>query len=111
MLSIKAKTIASFLEPLYLIRVWQSSSRNAIREVLIAALAIASIPAAISFPFIFRNAEGSLKSILFSTTRYLEAHDGVRRVSGAGGLLGSERPRDSRESRSWVAEYTQWSPA
>ena len=88
MLSINAKTIAIFLGPLYLIRVWQSSSRNAIREVLIAVLAIASISAAISLPFIFWNAEGFLKFILFSTIRYPEAHGAVRRATGAGGLLG-----------------------
>ena len=51
-------------------------------------LAIASIPAAISLPFIFWNAEGFLKSSLFSIIRYPEAHGAVRRASGAGGLLG-----------------------
>jgi uncharacterized membrane protein len=80
MLPINAKTIAILLVPLCLIWVWQSSSRNAIREVLIAALAIASIPAAISLPFIFWNAEGFLKFILFSTIRYPEAHGGVLSV-------------------------------
>jgi uncharacterized membrane protein len=87
-LSLAMKQIAIFLVPLYLIQIWRSSSRDAVREVLIAALAIASIPAALSLPFILWNVEGFVKSILFSVTRYQEAHCDVLSLDVMLGLSG-----------------------
>ncbi len=73
-LSLATKQIAIFLVPLYLIWIWQSADRKKSKEVLIALVVIFSIPLLTSLPFIFWNAEGFFKSILFSTTRNPEAH-------------------------------------
>ena len=73
-LSLALKQIAIFLIPLYLIWIWQSSDQNRVGRVLAAAAAIASIPTLASLPFIAWNAEGFVKSMLFSVTRYPEGH-------------------------------------
>lgn len=76
-LSLAVKQIAVFLAPLYLVWVWQSSGKKPFREVIAATAVIASIPALVSLPFIFWNAEGLVRSIFFSATR------------NPGGFLGS----------------------
>ena len=68
-LSLSFKQIAIFLLPLYLIWAWQSSEDNKLKDVTTAILLILSIPAITSLPFIVWNAEGFIKSILFSATR------------------------------------------
>ncbi len=68
-LSLSFKQIAIFVLPLYLIWVWQSSEGNKFKDTLIAVLLIISISMITSLPFIVWNAEGLLKSILFSATR------------------------------------------
>lgn len=73
-LSLALKQIAIFLMPLYLIWIWQSANRDRVKQVLIAAAVIISIPFITSLPFLFWNANGLLKSILFSATRKSVTH-------------------------------------
>jgi hypothetical protein len=72
-LSLGVKQIAVFLVPLYLIWTWQTTERYRLKEVLIAALVIASVPVVTSLPFVAWNAEGFAKSIVFSVTRAFDA--------------------------------------
>jgi hypothetical protein len=72
-LSLGVKQIAVFVVPLYLIWTWQTTERNRSREVLLAAVVIASVPIVTSLPFIAWNAEGFAKSIIFSITRVFDA--------------------------------------
>ncbi|HEY9642422.1 MAG TPA: hypothetical protein V6C57_18190 [Coleofasciculaceae cyanobacterium] len=71
-LSLGVKQIAIFMVPLYLIWVWQSTSKDQLKTLLLAAAAIASIPLLTSLPFIIWNAESWIKSILFSASRVAE---------------------------------------
>lgn len=73
-LSLAVKQMAIFLVPLYLIWSWKSAEQKRPRHVLTAALVIASIPLAVSIPFIVWNAEGFLRSIAFSATRDPATH-------------------------------------
>ena len=76
-LSLGIKQIGIFLAPLYLIWVWQAADRDRVKQVLLAALMIASVPVAASLPFFAWGApghplsgvEGLVKSIVFSATR------------------------------------------
>jgi hypothetical protein len=72
-LSLGVKQIAIFLVPLYLIWIWQTTERNRPKEVLLAAVVMASVPVATSLPFVVWNAEGYAKSIIFSMTRVFDA--------------------------------------
>jgi uncharacterized membrane protein len=72
--SLATKQIAIFVVPLYLIWVWQSSDRNALKQVSVATLIIFSVPLLASLPFIIWNAEGFFKSIIFSATRFATNH-------------------------------------
>lgn len=70
-LSLGFKQIAIFLAPLYLIWVWRTAAhKDRWKELLVAALLIASVPVVSGLPFLVWNAEGFVKSILFSATRY-----------------------------------------
>ena len=70
-LSLGFKQIAIFLAPLYLIWIWRSAPPRARwRELLLAGALIASVPLVSALPFLFWNAEGLVKSILFSATRF-----------------------------------------
>jgi hypothetical protein len=72
-LSLGVKQIAIFLVPLYLIWTWRAAERNRPREVLLAALVIASVPVVTALPFVAWHAEGFAKSIIFSLTRVFDA--------------------------------------
>ncbi|MDF5732155.1 MAG: hypothetical protein PUP92_30165, partial [Rhizonema sp. PD38] len=72
-ISLAIKQIGVFLVPLYLIWIWQSARKEAIKNVVIAAFIIISIPLLTSLPFIFWSAESLVKSVLFSATRYPES--------------------------------------
>ncbi|MGB3533897.1 MAG: hypothetical protein WBA13_10315 [Microcoleaceae cyanobacterium] len=72
--SLAIKQVAIFLLPLYLIWAWQLAERNKLKEVITALFYIALIPSILSLPFILWNAEGFLKSILFSATRLPDSH-------------------------------------
>ena len=70
-LSLGFKQIAIFLAPLYLIWIWRSASdKERWKELAWATLLIVSVPLISALPFLVWNAEGFVKSILFSATRY-----------------------------------------
>ena len=71
-LSLAIKQMGIFLVPLYLIWVWQSSKKHVVKKTFIAGVLIVSVPLIVSLPFIFWNAEGFFKSIIFSATRFAE---------------------------------------
>jgi hypothetical protein len=68
-LSLALKQIAIFLVPLYLIHACCEAPKNKIRQLLLSGAAIATIPLLTSIPFLFRNPNGFIMSILFSLTR------------------------------------------
>jgi hypothetical protein len=69
-LSLGFKQIGIFLAPLYLIWVWRTGQGNTRwKELALATLLIVSVPLISGLPFLFWNAEGFVKSILFSATR------------------------------------------
>ncbi len=80
-LSLGIKQIGIFVAPLYLIWTWQAVEvkSDRLKQTLLAALVIASVPLATSLPFIAWNAEGLVKSVLFSVTR--EPADDLRLAS------------------------------
>lgn len=67
--SLAVKQIGVFMLPVYLIWAYQSADRQKIRSAVIAFLLIISVPLLTSLPFIFWNASGYFKSIIFSATR------------------------------------------
>ncbi len=69
-LSLGFKQIAIFLVPLYLIWVFRQAESDRLKQTLKAALVIASVPLVSALPFLLWNAEGFIKSILFSATRF-----------------------------------------
>ncbi|MBE0699089.1 MAG: hypothetical protein IH586_19390, partial [Anaerolineaceae bacterium] len=68
-LSLALKQIAIFLIPLYLIEAAQYGEKGWLRRVFTTGLAIASVPALTSIPFLVWDAKGFIYSILFSATR------------------------------------------
>lgn len=72
-ISLAIKQIAIFLVPIYLIYAW-NTSENKIKAIGIALVIILSVPLITSLPFLIGNAEGFLKSILFSATRNAASH-------------------------------------
>jgi hypothetical protein len=72
-LSLGVKHIAIFLVPLYLIWTWQKAERDRLKEVLLAAVVIASVPMVASLPFVAWSAEGFARSIIFSMTRIFDS--------------------------------------
>ena len=73
--SLGVKQIAIFLLPLYLIHLYQQSSKDKrFQEIMVGVLIILSIPVMTSLPFLVWNAEGFFKSIAFSATRLGESH-------------------------------------
>jgi uncharacterized membrane protein len=85
--SLALKQIAIFAVPLYLIWVWHDS-KGSLRRVLSAAAALAAVPLLLSLPFLLWNAEGYLKSICFSATRYPLVYSGANSVDILLGLQG-----------------------
>jgi uncharacterized membrane protein len=85
--SLALKQIAVFAAPLYLVWVWRDS-KGSLRRVLSAAAALAAIPLLLSLPFLIWNAEGYLKSICFSATRYPLVYSGANSVDILLGLQG-----------------------
>ncbi|MBD1918437.1 hypothetical protein H6F55_01650 [Phormidium sp. FACHB-322] len=74
-ISLGIKQIAIFLLPLYLIHLWVNGAKDRrVQAVAWGFLIILSVPALTSLPFLFWNAEGFLKSILFSATRAGSSH-------------------------------------
>lgn len=70
-LSLGFKQIAIFMAPLYLIWIWRAATEQTRwRDLALATLLIVSVPLVSGIPFLFWNAEGFIKSIVFSATRY-----------------------------------------
>jgi uncharacterized membrane protein len=73
--SLGIKQIAIFLLPLYLIYLWINGDKDErIKDVAWGLLIILSVPVLTSLPFLIWNAEGFLKSIMFSATRLGSLH-------------------------------------
>ncbi|MBU1660306.1 MAG: hypothetical protein KKD28_02395, partial [Chloroflexi bacterium] len=87
-LSLGVKQMAIFMIPIYLIWAWQSNEKRSIRQFIIDALIIGSIPLIVSTPFLIWNAKGFLASILISATRNAESHFGVPSIDILMGLSG-----------------------
>lgn len=89
-LSLSVKQIGIFLAPLYLIWTWQAVEvkGDRLKHTLLAALVIASAPFVTSVPFLAWNAEGLVKSVLFSVTRNPADHFNVASLDGLMGWLG-----------------------
>lgn len=74
-LSLGIKQIAIFLLPLYFIHIFRQAAPDKRRQDIgVGLLIILSIPIITSMPFLIWNAEGFVKSILFSATRLAESH-------------------------------------
>jgi uncharacterized membrane protein len=73
-LSLALKHIGIFVVPLYLIWVWQSAEQHRLRQVALAAIWIAVLPAIISLPFVLLNPASFLASMVYSLTREAENH-------------------------------------
>ena len=68
--SLALKQIAIFLLPIYLIWLWQSNPKHPVRSSFTGLLIILSLPTLFSIPFLWWEAEGYIRSILFSATRF-----------------------------------------
>lgn len=68
-LSLAFKQIAIFHAPLYLLWLWQDTRKQRLAKALAGAAVIASVPLLISIPFLVWEAEGYLRSVVFSSTR------------------------------------------
>ena len=73
-ISLGLKQVAIFIVPLYLVWAALSAGKSWLKETLKAGAWIAAIPFAASLPFLIWNAEGFIKSILFSVTRWGVSH-------------------------------------
>jgi len=76
-ISLAFKQIGIFAFPLYMIWAWQMERPERFRHVLKAFAMIFAIPLVVSIPFVIWNAEGFVRSILFSATRSPSGHFGV----------------------------------
>jgi len=85
-LSLALKQVAIFLVPLYLIWLWQDGAGRRPARLLWGVAAIFSVPLLTSLPFLLWNAEGFLRSVLFSATRAPSLALTSGRTFGHGGL-------------------------
>ena len=72
--SLALKQVGAFAVPLFLVWAWQRSPEERWRRTLWSALAVVAVPLAVSLPFLVWNAEGFVKSVLFSVTRNAGDH-------------------------------------
>ena len=84
--SLAFKQIGIFLAPLYLI--WEYQQSRSIKNVILAGLWIVSIPLLSSIPFLYWNAEGFIKSVVFSATRNAETQFGSDSIDVVANLTG-----------------------
>jgi uncharacterized membrane protein len=85
-LSLALKQIAIFLVPLYLIWLWQEGDGRRPARLLRGAALIASVPLLTSLPFLLWEAEGFVRSVVFSATRASSLALTAGRALSRGGL-------------------------
>jgi uncharacterized membrane protein len=86
--SISIKQIGLFLIPLYLIWIWQESSPDRIKRILIAVALIAIVPFVTSLPFLIWNPAAYLISVIFDALRNPADHFGAASVDAMIGWVG-----------------------
>jgi uncharacterized membrane protein len=86
--SISFKQIGLFLVPLYLIWVWQESSPDRVKRILIAVALIAIIPLVTSLPFLIWNPKAYLISVIFDALRNPADHFGAASLDATIGWVG-----------------------
>ena len=87
-LSLAIKQIAIFALPLYLIWSWQMASEHRVRHLVKASALIVAIPLVVSLPFLVWNAEGFVRSLMFSATRNPDDHFSAPSVDALLGFRG-----------------------
>ncbi len=87
-LSLAIKQMAIFALPLYLIQAWQMGRPNPRKHLLTTFALIVAVPVLVSIPFLIWNAEGYIKSILFSATRNPVGHFGAPSLDALFGYSG-----------------------
>lgn len=87
-ISLALKQLAIFVVPFYLIAVWQMHEQGRLRHVLVASALVASVPLVTSLPFLFWDAGGLVKSVLFSATRDAASHIDAPSLDGYFGWMG-----------------------
>ena len=87
-LSLAIKQIAIFALPLYLIWSWQTAREHRARHLLTASALILAIPLVVSLPFLIWNAEGFVRSLMFSATRNPDDHFSAPSVDAMFGVRG-----------------------
>lgn len=89
-ISLGFKQIAIIIAPLFVIWTYQlaESNREKIRQSLLSIGILASIPLLSSIPFLFWNAQGLIKSVLFSATRLADNQFSAQSLDVIWGLGG-----------------------
>ena len=87
-ISLGVKHNAIFFLPIFLIWAWREASEQRIKNVVIAGLAIASVPFLASLPLFAPSPLGFIKSLLISLTRFPETHMGVLSLDALMGWVG-----------------------
>jgi uncharacterized membrane protein len=87
-LSLAIKQMAIFAIPVYLIWFWRTNRQDRLKQTLVSFALIVAIPLLASIPFLIWNAEGFIKSILFSATRYPSSHSAIPSLDAFAGVCG-----------------------
>ena len=87
--SLGFKQIAIFLLPLYLIWIYRSSAREWVKSMASGLVLVGSVPFVAALPFLFWDAKGFVKSVLFSVTR---VSDSLLSTKAIDSLLGWTGP-------------------
>jgi len=88
-LSLAVKHVAILLIPVYLIWAWRSSDEGRLRQLVIGALAIGTIPFLASLPFIALDPLGFFSSLWFSVARLPGTHMGALSLDALLGWVGN----------------------
>jgi len=88
-LSLAIKHIAIFLIPVYLIWAWRSKDEGRLRQLVIGALAIGTIPFFASLPFIALSPVGFFSSLWVSVARLPGTHMGALSLDALLGWVGT----------------------
>jgi len=88
-LSLAIKHIAIFLIPVYLIWAWRSRDKGRLRQLVVGALAIGTIPFLVSLPFIALSPVGFFSSLWVSVARLPGTHMGALSLDALLGWVGN----------------------